>query len=134
MKLYGFDQEAMTVIDQLSMAGQFFPLARYPELFCGFSRDDVPVPVEYPVACRPQAWSSGAPLLMLRSYAGITADAPNGRLYIVRPRLPSWLDRVEIQGLRVGSARVDLAFSAHQGVTSVQVPRKEGDVEVLIRQ
>ena len=134
MKLYGFDQEAMTVIDQLSMAGQFFPLARYPELFCGFSRDDVPVPVEYPVACRPQAWSSGAPLLMLRSYAGITADAPNGRLYIVRPRLPSWLDRVEIQGLRVGSARVDLTFSAHQGVTSVQVPRKEGDVEVLIRQ
>ena len=134
MKLYGFDQEAMTVIDQLSMAGQFFPLARYPELFCGFSRDDVPVPVEYPVACRPQAWSSGAPLLMLRSYAGITADAPNGRLYIVRPRLPSWLDRVEIQGLRVGSARVDLTFSAHEGVTSVQVPRKEGDVEVLIRQ
>jgi glycogen debranching enzyme len=61
MKLYGFDAEAMKVIDQLSTAGVFFPLARYPELFCGFSRDEVPLPVEYPVACRPQAWASGAP-------------------------------------------------------------------------
>jgi glycogen debranching enzyme len=134
MKLYGFDQETMNVIDQLSTAGMHFPLARFPELFCGFSRDDVPVPVQYPVACRPQAWSSGAPLLMLRSYAGITADAPDGKLYIIRPQLPQWLERIEILGMRVGKARVDLTLSSRDGVTATQVPRKEGDIEVLIRQ
>jgi glycogen debranching enzyme len=134
MKLYGFDAEAMKVIDQLSMAGVFFPLARYPELFCGFSRDEVPLPVEYPVACRPQAWASGAPLLMLRSYGGMTADAPDGKLYIVRPRLPDWLESIEIIGMRVGSARLDLVFSQRDGVTATQVPRKEGDIEVLIKQ
>ncbi|HEX2069989.1 MAG TPA: glycogen debranching N-terminal domain-containing protein, partial [Actinomycetota bacterium] len=134
LKLYGFDVEAMKIVDQLSAAGASFPLGRYPELFCGFSRDDVPVPVEYPVACRPQAWATGAPLLMIRSYGGFTADAPAGRLYVVRPQLPAWLDRVEILGMRVGSARVDLSFSARDGVTATQVPRKEGDVEVLIRQ
>jgi glycogen debranching enzyme len=133
LKQYGFDAEAMRVIDQLSMAGSNFALARYPELFCGFSSEEVPVPVEYPVACRPQAWASGAPLLMLRAYAGITADAPNGRLFIVRPQLPSWLDRIEILGLRVGTARVDLTFSSREGATATQVPRKEGDLEVLIR-
>jgi glycogen debranching enzyme len=86
------------------------------------------------VACRPQAWSTGAPLLMLRSYGGLTADAPNKRLFIVRPELPAWLDEMEFVGMRVGTARVDLTFSRRDGVTAIQVPRKEGDVEVLIRQ
>jgi hypothetical protein len=70
----------------------------------------------------------------MRSYGGITADAPNGVLYIHRPSLPSWLDQIEVVGMRVGKARVDLTFNRTNGVTSVQVPRKEGDVEVLIRQ
>lgn len=133
LKLYGFDTEAMRVVDQLILAGSSFPLARFPELFCGFARDDVAVPVEYPVACRPQAWASAAPLLMLRTYGGMIADAPEGKLYIVRPQLPDWLDRIEILGMRVGQARVDLTFSSRDGVTATQVPRKEGDIEVLIR-
>jgi glycogen debranching enzyme len=133
LRSYGFDAEATRLIDQLMLAGGHFPMARFPELFCGFSRDDVPQPVEYPVACRPQAWSTGAPLLMVRSFTGMTADAPNGKLYIVRPRLPDWLERCEIVGMRVGSARVDVTFGSRDGVTATQVPRKEGDIEVLIR-
>jgi len=134
LKRYGFDREAGMVLDQLSAAGRYFPYARFPELFCGFSSEEVPVPVQYPVACRPQAWSSGAALLMIRSYAGLTADAPRRRLFIVRPHLPRWVETVELRGLRVGDARLDLVFSSHRGVTAVQVPRKQGDVEVLIQQ
>ncbi|HEX2031886.1 MAG TPA: glycogen debranching N-terminal domain-containing protein [Actinomycetota bacterium] len=134
MKRYGFDVEARQVLDQLALAGAFFPLARFPELFCGYAAGDVPVPVQYPVACRPQAWASGAPLLMLRSYGGLSADAAEGRLYIERPKLPAWLERVEIQGMRVGRARLDLVFTNNDGVTATEVPRKDGDVEVLIRQ
>jgi glycogen debranching enzyme len=133
LRLSGFDADSLRLVDQLIQAGSYFSLGRFPELFCGFSRDDVPRPVEYPVACRPQAWSSGTPLLMLRSYTGMTADAPDGKLYIVRPHLPDWLERCEIIGLRVGEARVDLTFSTRDGVTATQVPRKEGDVEVMIR-
>jgi glycogen debranching enzyme len=131
---YGFDHEARSVLDQLALAGAFFPLGRFPECFCGFSRQDVPVPVEYPVACRPQAWASGAPLLMIRTYGGLTADAWNRRLLIVRPRLPAWLERMEILGMRMGEARIDLVFTSHDGVTATEVPRKEGDVEILIQQ
>jgi glycogen debranching enzyme len=134
LKRYGFDHEAMKVLDQVSLAGAHFPLARFPELFCGFSRDQVPEPVQYPVACRPQAWATGTPLLMMRSYGGITADAPNGVLYVHRPGLPSWLEEFQVLGMRVGSAKVDMTFTRMGDVTSVQVPRKEGDVEVLIRQ
>jgi glycogen debranching enzyme len=134
MKRYGFDREARQVLDQLALAGAFFPYARFPEVFCGFSAEDVPVPVQYPVACRPQAWASGSTLLMVRSYGGLSADAPNGRLYIERPRLPAWLGRVEIQNMRVGAARLDLVFTNNEGVTATEVPRKDGDIEVLIRQ
>lgn len=134
MRRYGFDRESKQVLDQLALAGAFFPYARFPEVFCGFSTDEVPVPVQYPVACRPQAWASGTPLLMIRSYGGFAADAPNGKLYIDRPRLPSWLHRMEILGMRVGKARIDLVFSNNQGVTATEIPRKDGDLEILIRQ
>ena len=135
LRRYGFDDQAINVIDQLAAAGAFFPLSRYPELWCGFSSEDVPVPVQYPVACRPQAWSSGAPLLMLRTYGGITAKAPEGRLEIIRPRLPPWLTEIEIRDMKIGGTRLDLRFTRYEGVTAVQVPRKSGgDLEVLIRQ
>jgi glycogen debranching enzyme len=134
MRRYGFDREARQVLDGLALAGAFFPYARFPELFCGFSAEEVPVPVQYPVACRPQAWASGSPLLMVRTYAGLSADAPRGVLYIDRPRLPVWLDRVEVLGMRVGASRLDLVLTNNDGVTATEVPRKEGDLEVLIRQ
>jgi glycogen debranching enzyme len=134
MRRYGFDREARKVLDGLALAGAFFPYARFPELFCGFSAEEVPVPVQYPVACRPQAWASGSPLLMVRTYGGLSADAPRGVLYIDRPRLPAWLERVEVLGMRVGRARLDLVFTNNEGVTATEVPRKEGDLEVLIRQ
>ena len=134
LRRYQMDREAIHIIDQLARAGAFFPLGRFPELWCGFSADEVPEPVQYPVACRPQAWASGAPFLMIRSYGGITAKAPEGTLEIIRPRLPAWLPQVELNGMRVGRARVDLRFTNNDGVTAVEVPRKDQGLEVLIRQ
>ena len=134
LKRYGFDAEAQQVLDQLIAAGAYFPYSRYPELFCGFAADEVPVPVQYPVACRPQAWASASPLLMVRAYGGLSADSARGALTVVRPGLPSWLDSVELLGMRVGGTRLDLAFVNSDGVTAVQVSRKVGDLEVVIRQ
>ena len=71
---------------------------------------------------------------MIRSYGGLSADAPNGRLFIQRPHLPSWLDRIEVLGMRVGKARLDVVLTNNEGVTATEVPRKEGEIEVLIRQ
>ncbi len=133
LKRYGLDREAMQVIDQMSLAGVYFPLARYPELFCGFGADQVPVPVQYPVACSPQAWATGAPFLMLRSYGGITADAPKGVLNLIRPNLPKWLQSIDVIGMHVGDTRIDLSFTQADGVTATQVPRKDGELDVVIR-
>jgi len=41
-------------------------------------------PVQYPTACSPQAWSTGAPLLLLRTMLGLE---PQGDHLIVDPAL-----------------------------------------------
>jgi glycogen debranching enzyme len=134
MKIYGYDGEAARIMGQLTLAGNHFRDARFPELFCGFSREEAAVPVEYPVACRPQAWSSAAPLLMIRTHAGMHGQAPQGMLSIVRPALPEPISRVDLIGLRVGQTRIDLSFHQHGGLTGVNVLRKEGPaVDVVVR-
>ena len=42
-------------------------------------------PVQYPTACSPQAWSTGAPLLLLRTMLGLE---PLGDHLVVDPALP----------------------------------------------
>ena len=134
MKVYGFDTEANRVMQQLLLAGASLRDFRFPELFCGFASDDAPVPVEYPVACRPQAWASAAPLLMIRTYAGMHAQAPQGMLSVVRPNLPEPVANVELIGIRVGGTRLDLAFHQHGGMTGVNVMRKDGaPLDVVVR-
>ncbi|MCA1832356.1 MAG: amylo-alpha-1,6-glucosidase, partial [Actinobacteria bacterium] len=134
MKIYGFDNEASRVMSTLALAGGYFRDARFPELFCGFSRDEAAVPVEYPVACRPQAWSSAAPLLMIRTYAGMHGQAPQGTLSIVRPALPEPISRVDLVGLKIAGTRIDLSFHQHGGMTGVNVLRKDGPtIDVVVR-
>jgi hypothetical protein len=58
-------------------------------------------------------------------------DAPNGRLYIVKPRLPFWLDFVRASGLRVGEARLDLIYHRRRSRTVVEVIGQAGPIEVV---
>ncbi len=85
---YGCLREAATVADGLIAATDWFDGHRLPELFCGYDRATTPFPVDYPVACSPQAWAAGSVVLLLQSLAGIvpTSDglvvspAPHGRM------------------------------------------------------
>ncbi len=132
-KRYGFDVEAGALAGRIFEAAQQFPDFRLPELFCGFDRSDVPVPVPYPVACSPQAWSAAAPLLLVRTMLGMRADASARRLELVRPHLPDWLTKLTVTNLRLGDASVDLLFHRWRGATSAEVLRKSGELEVTIR-
>jgi hypothetical protein len=55
-------------------------------------------------------------------------------MHVIRPALLSWLESAELIGLRVGRGRVDLTFTRTGHVTAVQVSRKEGYLDVLVRQ
>jgi glycogen debranching enzyme len=100
---YGYAREARTLVDSLLEATQWFDQHRLPELFCGYDRSHTPFPVDYPVACSPQAWAAGAVILMLQSLAGIR---PAGdELRSVSPALDG---RLQLRRVPFRGARVDL--------------------------
>ncbi|MGE5675470.1 MAG: glycogen debranching N-terminal domain-containing protein [Mycobacterium leprae] len=107
---YGHAAEANRVIEGLLQAVAHFPLYRMPELWCGYGRDEEAVPVEYPVACSPQAWSAAAPFAFIQAMLGLEADSQAGILYL-RPHLPEWLGRIRLRRLRVADSLVDLTVT-----------------------
>src|SRR5262249_23617992 len=70
-----------------------------PEAFGGYRRStnarargkDHPVP--YPTACSPQAWSTGAPLLLLSTMLGLQ---PVGDHLVVDPAIPDVIDNIQL--------------------------------------
>ena len=121
LKLYGFHDEANEIATALLDAACAFPSNRLPELFGGQPRSPNQLPVPYPVACRPQAWTAGAMLHVLTALLGLEADAPNARLLISRPRLPYWLRSVYLKGLRVGGGSADISFIREKDRTRARV-------------
>jgi len=134
LRRYGYDAEFAALFDATLDAASHVPGYRLPELFAGFGRTEFGVPVPYPVACRPQAWAAGAVPFLLAEALGLRADALERRLAVHRPVLPRWLHRVEVTGLRVGDARVDLLFERTRGTDHVALSdvRADGDVEVIL--
>src|SRR5207244_207077 len=109
------DQEALRIAGALFDAAAGFRDYRLPELFCGYERDPGgEPPVRYPVACSPQAWSAGALPDVVARLLGLRADA-TARTLRVDPVLPPWLDWIELEGLRVGRARLDLRVGRGPG-------------------
>lgn len=100
---YGYRAEAERVLAGLLDAADAYG-GRLPELFCGFSREDLPVPVGYPTACSPQAWAAAVPYQLLTTALGLDADLPN-REFVAGPAM-GLLGRARVAGLRVGAASV----------------------------
>jgi glycogen debranching enzyme len=92
---YGRRQEANRLAVALLEAAAHFAF-RLPEAFAGYPRAMTKVPVEYPSACSPQAWSSGAPLLLMRIMLGLE---PTASALAVRPHLPAETNRLVLRGL-----------------------------------
>lgn len=137
LRRYGCDAEAMRIFDAMAEAAMGARDERLPELFSGFERGAGEVrPVDYPNACRPQAWAAGTLPHLLWTMLGLAPDALAGRLIISRPRLPKWLDRVDVTGLGIGSSSVDLRFerSGEDGLAEVRTTNREGDLEVGVRE
>jgi glycogen debranching enzyme len=92
LRRYGYGAEAARIALAMLEAAVLFK-NRLPEAFAGYARDRTRFPVEYPTACSPQAWASGAPLMLIRALLGLEAD--NGHL-LVDPALPNAIARLEV--------------------------------------
>jgi glycogen debranching enzyme len=100
---YGFREEAARIVDGLMTAAEIFD-GRLPEAFGGYERSLTRYPVQYPTACSPQAWSTGAPLLLLRVGLGLE---PQGDHLIVDPALPIRFGNLQVLDLPGRWKRVD---------------------------
>ncbi len=49
----------------------------------------------------------------------------------MRPSLPRFVDRLEVTGLELGSARIDLRFERAGGRVTLADVRVEGDAQVV---
>ena len=132
LRRYGFDEDFTTIFEGLLEAASRLHDHRLPELFAGLPREESDEPVPYPVACRPQAWAAGSIPFLLECGLGLSPDALAKRLAIVRPSLPRWLDRVELTGLALGDATIDLVFERAGGRVTLADAQVQGDAEVVL--
>jgi glycogen debranching enzyme len=109
LRRYGFKREAAQIAAGILDAAAFFD-GRLPEAFGGYERAETTYPVQYPTACSPQAWSTGTPLLLLRTMLGLE---PTGDHLIVDPFLPSGIGMLALLDIPGRWGRVD-AFARGQ--------------------
>jgi glycogen debranching enzyme len=110
---YGLRTQAARIAEGIIDAAEYFD-GRLPEAFGGYDRELTKYPVEYPTACSPQAWSTGAPLLLLRTMLGLE---PRGDHLVTRPAVPARFGRIELRDIpgrwgranALGRGRLDLS-------------------------
>ncbi|MGC4113277.1 MAG: glycogen debranching N-terminal domain-containing protein [Myxococcales bacterium] len=118
LRRYGYLREAATLALGILEAAEFFD-GRLPEAFAGHPREVTGFPVEYPTACSPQAWATGAPLLMLRALLGLVPVADQ---LLVAPAVPKQIQRLGLMGIPGRWGRAD-AFAL--GKLDVRTPEIE---------
>ncbi|MES1165859.1 MAG: amylo-alpha-1,6-glucosidase, partial [Verrucomicrobiota bacterium] len=114
MRRYGYRAEAARICRAILEAADLFE-GRLPEAFGGYPRAKTGYPVEYPTACSPQAWATGAPLLALRTLLGLDSD---GKHMIIDPAIPEPLGRIELLNVPGCWGRMDAfgrALNATEG-------------------
>jgi glycogen debranching enzyme len=127
---YGMRAQALRILNALFDVSKSVDLYRLPELFCGFSRRPGEGPTRYPVACSPQAWSAAAVFLVLEACLGMSIQAQPPMIRFTAPLLPDYLSEIEVKSLRVGTAHVDFRLRRKDGAISLDVLRRDGDVEI----
>ncbi len=118
LRRYGFKEEAAVIAAGILEASRFFD-GRLPEAFGGYPRSMTKYPVQYPTSCSPQAWSTGAPLLFLRTMLGLE---PIGEHLLVDPALPTTIGHLELLDIpgrwghldAFGRGRVDTSHVVHK--------------------
>jgi glycogen debranching enzyme len=134
---YGFKRAVLEILSGMFETALFMTMHRMPELFCGFPRVPDEGPTLYPVACLPQAWASASVFMLLQACLGLEfkLDETPGRVTVEldRPVLPDFLQRIDIEDLRVGEEWVNLVLQNHEGDVGVVIRQRSAKVDVVVK-
>ncbi|MBW4591943.1 MAG: amylo-alpha-1,6-glucosidase [Brasilonema angustatum HA4187-MV1] len=132
LRSLGLVDQALELFQGLFDMTEQQPYQRPPELLCGYERNGDNAPVQYPVACTPQAWATGSIFQLLQMLVNLVPDAPNNCLRIIDPTLPETISRLSLHNLKVGSTILDLEFERSGTTTACRVAKKRGNLRVVI--
>jgi glycogen debranching enzyme len=136
----GFPEQALEVAQGLFDMIGHQPYHRPPELFCGYARNQGN-PVQYPVACTPQAWATGTVFQLIQMMVNLVPNVESNQVRIIDPALPQSIRQLSIENLRVGATVLDVEFVRDNtqefdrnqvATTSCRVTRKRGNLRVMI--
>jgi glycogen debranching enzyme len=129
---YGFQEDALRILQGLFDATLFMHPPRLPELFCGFARRHGEGPTGYPVACSPQAWAVGAAFMLLEACLCVEVLGETRSVRFRRLRLPEYLPHIQLQGWLLGNETCDIEFIRHHHRdVGLNVIKKPADWEIV---
>lgn len=119
MSKTGYQQEAIKVISGLIDAAAHFEYDRLPELFCGYD-SQAGKAVKYPVACSPQAWAAGTPLVFIQSMLGLFPDSLKKEIRLL-PVLLDSMNVLEVQNISIGEGKLSIRVTRSGEAFTVEV-------------
>lgn len=132
LRSLGLDKQSLQLAQGLIEMTVSQPYQRPPELFCGYEHDSFTSPVQYPVACSPQAWASGTIFQLISIMANLVPNASGNQIRIIDPCLLNSINHLSIQNLRIGQTFLDLEFERSGETTACRVNKKRGNIRVII--
>jgi glycogen debranching enzyme len=131
LKKYGFVRAAQQVYTALLDASAYFEYQRWPEVYCGVTRDTAGVLARQPDACRPQAWSAGAIFLLIQTWLGI-APRPFSRHVDITPVLPAGLLELDVDDLAICGSVLGIRLVRENGSLLVEIKDNPGNLDIMI--
>lgn len=129
MSKTGNQIEATHVMNGLIRSAASFEYDRLPELFCGHPATRGKV-VPYPIACSPQAWAAGTPLMMMQAMLGLFPDAIRGTIHL-NPALPEGVDWLEVRSLKIAEGELDVDVSRVKGHMQVEIVKNTTGLRIV---
>lgn len=123
-------ESANVVIEGLIEAAAHFEYDRLPELFCGYDRS-VGKAVKYPVACSPQAWAAGTPLVMVQTILGLFPDALEEKI-VLSPVFPNGMNVLEVENVKIGKGHLSVTAERNSnGIVELTIKENTTGYEVV---
>ncbi|PLR84473.1 amylo-alpha-1,6-glucosidase [Bacillus sp. V33-4] len=122
---------ANIVIEGLIHAGAHFEYDRLPELFCGYDAS-IGKAVKYPVACSPQAWAAGTPLVFIQSLLGLFPDSIN-KVIQLSPALLEDMQELTVSDIAICEGHLSISVTRTENTINVQVLKNTTGCELVFK-
>jgi len=131
LKKYGFVMETQQVHEAMIDASRYFEYFRWPEVYCGVTRQTAGVLARQPDASRPQAWSAGAIFLLLQTWLGIAPRAFSRHVDIT-PVMPRNVSEIVIRDMAILGSHLSLRLVKEGNALLLEIADNPGNLDIMI--